>query len=423
MDSLVVQGCNTRELLTLQEFQGGTSTSAAVGHLVFSAVLLASRGCVTTSNDSDSACTSGLNDCIHQLLRAGLELGHLKDTHGAVPNDGLAFLDCLGILLNRLRSAVQAHEALWDTCLLCDTFFDFAILSELGGASEVHWQNDLDAKLLSLGQNVRDNLGALLIIEGAADGHAILDLQKGVCHAAADNHNVDLVKHIHDQLNFVADLGTTKNGQDRLGRSLQNLGEGAQLLAHQITGTLHFEALSNHGAVSTMSSAEGIVAVHVRQFPDGGTEGSDLVLLCLNLVSFGIHALAFFLHVESQVLQQDDAARCRVCTSCLNLGPNAVFAEDNGFAQLLLEHLCNWCHGELRNYAAIGSAKVGCQHNCLGALVQDLLDRGQGTINTLGVGDLAWIGLVLGHVEVHAHEDTLSSDINIIDGQLRHRER
>ena len=27
----------------------------------------------------------------------------------------------LGILLNRLGSAVQAHEALWDTCVHCDT--------------------------------------------------------------------------------------------------------------------------------------------------------------------------------------------------------------------------------------------------------------------------------------------------------------
>ena len=30
---LVVKGCNTRELLTLQELQGGTSASAAVSHL------------------------------------------------------------------------------------------------------------------------------------------------------------------------------------------------------------------------------------------------------------------------------------------------------------------------------------------------------------------------------------------------------
>ena len=36
-------------------------------------------------------------------------------------------------------------------------FFDFAILSELGGASEVHWQNDLDAKLLSLTCECHEN--------------------------------------------------------------------------------------------------------------------------------------------------------------------------------------------------------------------------------------------------------------------------
>ena len=88
-----------------------------------------------------------------------------------------------------------------------------------------------------LRQNVRDNLGTLFIVEGAADAHATLcwdewakdcrwkiakmveirwnkcrvqkcskgcfhrpsslDLQKGVCHAAADNHHVDLQPLYH----------------------------------------------------------------------------------------------------------------------------------------------------------------------------------------------------------------------------------
>ena len=45
------------------------------------------------------------------------------------------------------------------------------------------------------------------------------------------------------------------------------LKEFEALLAHEIAGALHVETLSNHGAVCTVCSSEGIVAVDVRKFP------------------------------------------------------------------------------------------------------------------------------------------------------------
>jgi hypothetical protein len=40
------------------------------------------------------------------------------------------------------------------------------------------------------------------------------------------------------------------------------------LLAHQVARTFHLEAITNHGTVGTVSSAKGIVAVDVGQFPE-----------------------------------------------------------------------------------------------------------------------------------------------------------
>ena len=77
----------------------------------------------------------------------------------------------------------------------------------------------------------------------------------------------------------------------------------------------------------------------------------------------------------------------------------------------LLQNLGHWRQGVLGHHAAIGSAKVGCQDNRLGALVQDLqqlarlmllprsvrclLDGRQSTVNALRVGDLGGVSLVL----------------------------
>mmetsp|Transcript_89712 Transcript_89712/g.142776 ORF Transcript_89712/g.142776 Transcript_89712/m.142776 type:complete len:432 (-) Transcript_89712:50-1345(-) len=415
---LVVEGCDTWKFLPLQQLKGGTTTSTAVGDLVLSAILLAGSGRVTTTNHGDDTLASRLHNCIHQLFGARLEFGHLEHAHGAIPDDSLGFSHGLGVQLHRGWSAVQSHETLRDAICLCDAFFDLSIFSELGRAGEIHGQDDLNTQLLSLGQDLGHNLGTFLVIEGAADGHVVLDLQKSVGHPAANDHLVHLVQHVHDQLDLVADLGTSQDGEHRLGRAVQNLGKGLQLFAHQIARTFHLKAFTHHGTVRTVSSAKGIVAVDVRQFPDGCTKFLDLLLVSLDLVALRVDTLALFLNMESQILQQDDRTSCRISASRLNFWPHAILAECHWFAEFFFQDLGNWRQGILFHNGTIRSAEMRCQHYRLGTFLQNLLDSGQGTVDALSVSDLRGIRLVLRHVEVNPHEDTLASHIHIVNAQL-----
>mmetsp|Transcript_57454 Transcript_57454/g.136803 ORF Transcript_57454/g.136803 Transcript_57454/m.136803 type:complete len:431 (-) Transcript_57454:58-1350(-) len=414
----VIQGGHSRQHLALKQLQGGTTASAAVGHLVLRAVLLAGRRGVPAADDGDHSLASGLHHGVHQLLGAALKLRHLEDAHGAVPNDGLGLSHRLGVALNGGGAAVQAHEALRDALRQLHAFFDLAILAELGGASEVHRQDDLHIQLLGLLKDLGHDFGALLVVQRGANGHAVLNLQEGVRHAAANDHLVHLVQHVHDQLDLVTDLCTTEDGQHGLGGVVQDLRESLELLAHEIAGALHVETLSNHGAVCTVCSSEGIVAVDVRKFPDGCPECCYLLFVCFDLVALGINSLALLFHVESQVLQKDHAASRGVSARSLHLWPDAVSAESDWLAQLLLQDLGHWGQRVLRNDGAIGAAEVGSKDDGLGALLQHLLDGRQGPVNALCVGDLGGVGLVLWHVEVNAHEHALASNVHIVNAQL-----
>ena len=121
----------------------------------------------------------------------GLEGGHLEHAHRAVPDQGLRGRDRRAVELDRLGAAVQAHEAIRDALLLGGGL-DLAVLAELGRDDEVDREDELDALRLGLLQDVGHDLGALLVVEGGADGHAVLDLEEGVGHAAADDDLVDL---------------------------------------------------------------------------------------------------------------------------------------------------------------------------------------------------------------------------------------
>mmetsp|Transcript_57446 Transcript_57446/g.136768 ORF Transcript_57446/g.136768 Transcript_57446/m.136768 type:complete len:436 (-) Transcript_57446:19-1326(-) len=410
----VIQGGHSRQHLALKQLQGGTTASAAVGHLVLRAVLLAGRRGVPAADDGDHSLASGLHHGVHQLLGAALKLRHLEDAHGAVPNDGLGLSHRLGVALNGGGAAVQAHEALGDSGRQRGRL-DLSVLAELGGANKVRGQHDLHALGLRLLHDLRHDLRALLVEEGVADAHAVQDLDEGEGHAAADDHGIHLVKHVLDELNLVTHLGASQDGADWVHRAVQHLRKGLQLLGYQEAGALHGVALAHHGAVPAVRRAEGVAAVNIRQLRQRGTELLGLLLVGLDLVSVLVHTLALFLYVVAAVLQQDHRARRRARALLLHLRADAVLQEGHRLRQLLLQALGHRLQGVLGHGAAIRASQVGTEHHRAAALIQAVLDGRQRRVNPLGVGDHAGVLLILRNIEVYSDEHALAGDVHGID--------
>mmetsp|Transcript_53924 Transcript_53924/g.109701 ORF Transcript_53924/g.109701 Transcript_53924/m.109701 type:complete len:383 (+) Transcript_53924:568-1716(+) len=382
-----------------------------MSHLVFGVVLFASCGRVASANDCDGARFGGLHDLVHHELGALLECLHLEDTHGPVPDDGLAPGNGRGIQLVCLWTTVKAHKALRDAGL-DGGVLDLAVLAVLGGTDKVNRQYNFDALFLGLGHDLRNDLGAFLIEEGVANADAPNHLDEGESHATSNDHSIYLVQHVLNQLDLVADLGSSQNGTDWADWRIQNLCEGLQLLGHEEARALHRIALSHHRAVSTVGSAKGIATVDVRQLRQGGPELLGLFLVGLDLVAILVDALAFFFYVESAVLQQNHRATRRVGTSSFNLCSTAILQERHRLAQLLLDTLGHRSQRVLLYCTAIRSTKMGTKHHRFAALIQTILDGGQCCIDTLGVGDHAGVLLVLRHIEVHADENSFPGHIH-----------
>ena len=125
------------------------------------------------------------------------------------------------------------------------------------------------------------------------------------------------------------------------------------------------------------------------------TEGSqalaellDIGLVGLDLLALGILGAALLLSVETQVLKEDNLATGGLVDGLLGLSADTVISEDDALAEKLLEHGNNGLQAVLGVDLAVGTAEVGHEHNGLGAVVDGILDGGEGTDDTLGVGDV-----------------------------------
>lgn len=138
--------------------------------------------------------------------------------------------------------------------------------------------------------------------------------------------------------------------------------------------------------------------VDVSQSSQALAELLNLGLVGLGLVALLVLGAALLLNVESEVLQQDNGTVVGLVDNSLDLGADAVGSKGDGLAQKLLELGNNRLEGVLGVDSAIGTSKVGHQDDSLGAIVESVLDGGDGTGNSLGVGDV--LVLIEGHVEV-----------------------
>ena len=102
--------------------------------------------------------------------------------------------------------------------------------------------------------------------------------------------------------------------------------------------------------------------------------------------------------MEAQVLKEHHIAVVGLVDNLLNLGADGVRGDGHALAQQLLELGHHRLQRVLGVDLAVRAAEVGHQDDSLGAIVDSVLDGGDGTSDALGVGDFL-IG-VEGHVEV-----------------------
>jgi hypothetical protein len=196
----------------------------------------------------------------------------------------------------------------------------------------------LHSLVLCLLHQSSDDLCPFLVEQRFADLHAIDHLLEREGHATPDDHFIHLVEQVVNQLNFVLDFRTTKDGQVRTCRSLQHAREGSEFLAEEESGGTGVELHADHAAMGPVRGAEGIVDEHIAQLRETGTEGRHGRLVRLDLLAVGALGRPFLLDVETKVLQQDHAALRRSSARTLHLRTDAFGQEGHLASEFLLEH-------------------------------------------------------------------------------------
>jgi hypothetical protein len=145
--------------------------------------------------------------------------------------------------------------------------------------------------------------------------------------------------------------------------------------------------------------------VNVTEGSEALAERINIGLVGLDLLALGILGAALLLGVETQVLEQNDLAIGSLVHGLLGLGANAVLGESDALAEELLKHGNNGLQAVLGVDLAIGATQVGHEHNGLGTVVDGILDGGQGTDDTLGVGNV--LVLIEGDIEVNLSQSAV----------------
>lgn len=145
--------------------------------------------------------------------------------------------------------------------------------------------------------------------------------------------------------------------------------------------------------------------VNVTEGSEALAERINIGLVGLDLLALGILGATLLLGVETQVLEQNDLAVRSLVHGLLGLGANAVLGESDALVEKLLKHGNNGLQAVLGVDLAIGATQVGHEHNGLGTVGDGILDGGQGTDDTLGVGNV--LVLIEGDIEVNLFQSAV----------------
>ena len=252
-------------------------------------------------------------------------------------------------------------------------------------------------------------------------------LEEGVRHRAADDQPIDFSEQVLDHLDLVRHLGAAEDRDERALGRFERVPEILQFLFHQQPGRRARQRLRDrfNRRVRPMRRAKRIVHVQIGERGEGRRE---------------LRIVLFFFGMESEVLEQDDAARAPSCLldRALRDVTDAVVGESHRLPQKLRQASGNRSQTELRRRLALGAPQmarqdhggavverahlgggehgrgVGCRgrserRRCCGR------DRRQRPANARVVADHA---VLQGHVEIHPEKDAPAFEIEIPDGKL-----
>ena len=127
--------------------------------------------------------------------------------------------------------------------------------------------------------------------------------------------------------------------------------------------------------------------------------------------------VGFFFRVKAEVLEEHDVPGLEGGHGRGDLRTDAVRQEGHGTPQQLLEASCHRLEGESRVGLALGSPEVGGKDDARSSL-QAALHGGEGSTDARVLPDSS---VFEGDVEIHAKEDTLPPEVQVIDAQRGQR--
>ncbi len=396
------QGRDPGQPQAAEILQAGAAAGGEVADAVLDPCLVGGRDAVAAAQEHEGPPVRGIGHLLGHRQGALGEGLHLEDAHGAVPQHRPGLADLQAVEGDGVGADVQAHGALGHG--LAVDHGGLGAGGHLLGHHVVDGQAQDRALLPGLGEEVPGQVELVVLVEAVAHGDA-LGLEEGEAHGAADEDGLRMTDEVADEPDLLRDLGAADHGHQRPLGVVRDAGHGLEFLHQQEPGGDAVRVEEGHHAahrgVGTVGGAEGVVDVGVRQAGQGQGELLPVPHLAAVVTQVlqhqdlaGLEGGGFGLHL----LAHDAAGHADV--EALRLQPGA----DRGQAV-----------GRLDAFA-LGAAQVRGQHHA-GAIVQEVLQGGQGLTDPPGVLDLA---VVDRHVQVRPEEDPVAFHIQILEGPERH---
>jgi len=117
----------------------------------------------------------------------------------------------------------------------------------------------LDIFFLCLLEQFINNFIALFVKKRVSNIDSVHLLEESECHAAANDHLIDLVEHILNELNLVFDFCASQDDELRLLWMLEDPSEAFKLLLHKISCSSDLMIDTDHRRVCSVCSPKCII--------------------------------------------------------------------------------------------------------------------------------------------------------------------
>src|ERR1700675_2442421 len=291
--SFVGEGFDAGEFASAEKFEGGTASGGDVRDLVREAALMDCGDGVTAADDRRGAAAGCGGDGFGNFESPVGESRHFEYAHGAVPDDGLGRGNFLAIGVDGLGTDIEAHPSVGRggnrNRLRRRVCFEF------GADDLINRKKQSEFLFLRFFTEAPREAELVVFDERFANGLAF-GFEESVSHAAADEHSVGDLHQVFDDFDFVADFGTTKNGDKGAHGVGDRFAEIGQFFFHEQAGggLLDEAGDANYGSMRAMRGAERVTNEKTV------AESGELFRKCL--------AVLFFLGVEANVFEKEDIA-------------------------------------------------------------------------------------------------------------------